>query len=295
MPFFDRYWWLQFGAALLAAITAVVLPVDYLAEQLPIDERIGFSPLPDILLAGFIALLLLVSAVVVVIRSLRARARMRRRYVAITGDQAAVPYAVDIPYPATPPDVAAEPLSLRWLAYASWRPGRARLELAGGMAVLIVGAVIVIVPFLLSFALAGLVHDDLIPFTLIAFAYFGTAPHMCARALRHAYGSPTHMEADTEGIRWHAVLGAPRMLRWHDIRLVEVAGARQNPEYIVYGERGSIRWPSGYTYGEQPYRTYAILDLIAAKTGLTPRTFARKLAAPTPFPDDGSLTIEAHE
>jgi hypothetical protein len=47
----------------------------------------------------------------------------------------------------------------------------------------------------------------------------------------------------------------------------------------VYGERGSIRWPSGFTYGERSQRTYAILDVIAAKTGFTPRTFARKLAA----------------
>ena len=295
MPFFDRFWWLELGAALLAGVAAVDLPVVNLAEQLPIDERIGFSPLPDILLAGFIALLLLVSAVVVAIRSLRARARMRRRHAAIAGDQAAVPYAFDIPYPDAPPDVATEPLSLRWPAYASWRPGRARLALAGGMAVLVIGAVIVTVPFLLSFASASPIHDDLISFTLTAFASLGAISYICARALRHAYGSPTHMEADAEGIRWHAVLGAARVLRWHEIHLIEVAGARQNPEYIVYGERGWIRWPSGYTYGEQPHRTYAVLDLIAAKTGLTPRTFARKLAAPTPFPDDGSLTIEAYE
>jgi hypothetical protein len=106
--------------------------------------------------------------------------------------------------------------------------------------------------------------------------------------------SPFGIVADEEGIEERTRCGDRRRMRWEDARLLEVRKPQSDGlaiEYILYRRHGAIKWatdyptlcgdtiPDGMTRQEMLGRERALVALIAARTGLVPRTFERTLQA----------------
>lgn len=103
--------------------------------------------------------------------------------------------------------------------------------------------------------------------------------------------------ATHSGLVWQRTGRADVEIPWYDARLLEIwqerhrRGAEPLQGYTLYGRLTRIEWrnlpaawiaPEGMTYSELAHRQRQLLDLIAAKTGLMPRTFADDLKMPDP-------------
>lgn len=293
MPFFDRFWWLRLCAAALIA-AALLLEIWFLARS-----RSGIRPTNAgdtfLLLAVIIGLTII--ALILANSARGARDRKRLRLAALDSNQDAVPPSRIVPDPAYAPDVSHTPLIIA-------RPPR-RFDspvlawLGTWYQVIIVGMSTIIALVLLAGSpLWSLPQGAGVPVTLIQIATFiltiltGALPmsRVTAHSWRRTYGSPRLITADAEGIRWEPTLGPLRFLRWSDARLLEVdfAAYEERPyksaevrrRYTLYG-RGTVVWwfePDGaktHLQGEFAQ----LLDVIAARTGLRPRTFTAKLSA----------------
>jgi hypothetical protein len=107
------------------------------------------------------------------------------------------------------------------------------------------------------------------------------------------FGRPFGITATNAGVEYRTELGGRRFLRWEEIRLLEVGySSRDSRNYMLYGTRTSVVWtenegviawrdfaPAGVTLKEMTYRLQSLLNLIAARTGLRPRTFSKRLQA----------------
>lgn len=109
-------------------------------------------------------------------------------------------------------------------------------------------------------------------------------------AFRATYRSPRRIAADSLGITWEPILGHDRVLRWEDARLLEVDTVEiaerwdrkkiERRRYTLYGRDTVIWWTEPQKVYARPSGQYAqLLDLIAARTGLIPRTFKQELSA----------------
>lgn len=102
------------------------------------------------------------------------------------------------------------------------------------------------------------------------------------------------IEATDVGIRFQPLIGRVRLMRWHDIRMLQVDGQNSAIEdkprsFALYDEHASViawhEWesesgllkPEGITWDEMWALSRELVDVIYQRTGLTPRTFTRSL------------------
>jgi hypothetical protein len=92
--------------------------------------------------------------------------------------------------------------------------------------------------------------------------------------------------ATQDGLIWRRPDNPDQLVRWEEARLLEVTTRESTPSraYTLYGERTRADWqeypspsqsvvPHIASYEQLVARQRLLLDLIAARTGLTPRTF----------------------
>src|SRR5690349_4523775 len=137
---------------------------------------------------------------------------------------------------------------------------------------------------------APLVQINIFPSIFVIGAGALPMSHVTIQSWRRTYGSPRRITADEDGIRWEPALGPYRFIRWSDTRLLEVDFAAYQERlykseevrrrYTLYGRGTIIWWFEPSSTKTRPQGAYAqLLDLIAARAHLTPRTFTSKLSA----------------
>lgn len=303
MPFFDRFWWLQTLAAVLLLACGPALIVGYFLYFYPIEEDLGEGHMPTLAFAFVFGAICVVLAFIMAERSFRAQERLRRRRLALAGDSAVMPPSVLVVDAAKAPDVTREPLVVMW------RPRRGsmivnRILLAG---FIFASLVILGTPVLV------LTHQSdpdtyvggpwWLP-TLLFTVELGVIGIVTLQGLPKALGTRMGVTASDAGVAWRTPWRRQRFLRWQDARLLEVTptgNMNLAHECILYGGDGGrrfVRWqdygndigipgfpslgkqdyvPDGISPDEMARRTRAMLDLVAARTGLTPRTLHRRL------------------
>lgn len=307
MPFFDRFWWLQTLAAILLLALGAFIVVGYILYFYPLEEELGEAHAPTIALALVIAVVFVVLALIAAERSFRAQERRRRRQRALAGDLAAMPPSRITVDAAKAPDVTHEPLTVMW------RPRTSSIVSNR----IVLACVILVILIFLGFAVFVLIHQPdpdpyvgglgwLVP--LFFTVEFGLIGVVTLQELPKALGTRTGVTATAAGVTWRTPWRRQRFVRWQDARLFEVIPTGKLDlarAYILYSEsdngtRRFVRWqdygndleislpgfpalgkqdyvPDGISPDEMAGRTRAILDLVAARTGPTPRTLHRGL------------------
>ncbi len=108
------------------------------------------------------------------------------------------------------------------------------------------------------------------------------------RSLPSIWGRPYGMRASSDGFWFYPKVGRKRFFRWEEIRLFEVdpTADKSFVTYRVYGRGAIAHWlkqpPSSFvtldlTRQEFEQRHQALLNLIAARTHLLPRTLHQRL------------------
>jgi hypothetical protein len=224
--------------------------------------------------------------------SFRTRERFRRRQRAMQGEQEAMPRA-RMPVDAEQaPDVSGQPLELMWRA----TPFSDRI-----MTTIITISLVIFSPFAGIFMYAGYLdvttnteHYSLLERGfLLGIIVYATALLLflivfLVRLLPWERGKPYGVIASNDGLWYYPRILKRRFLRWDEVSLLEV-NIPKNERYQGYKlySRASIarwlelppsRWASlGVNKEEFEQRHQALLNLIAAQTGLLPRTFDKKL------------------
>jgi len=286
MPFFDRFWWLRlFAAALPAAALALVFWL--LVRALP---EIDIANVAGDAFVLAVIICLVIAVLVLATGARKARDRKCRRLAALNGDRDAVPASRIVPDLAGAPDVSQAPLLLTPPERRRDRPMLALARAWGSAAAAI-----------FSIVLAATLFTPLFDWMLIRALIFlspSLFPSVVSTrsAFRATYRAPRRIAVDALGITWEPILGHARVLRWDDARLLEVdiveiaeRWAQKKVErrrYTLYGRDTTIWWTEPEQVYARPSGQYAqLLDLIAKRTGLQPRTFSKALRAP-PNPTD---------
>ena len=292
----DRYWWLQRAAGLALALVLVVVAVWFATNPDPVTEfrQNGL---------GFIIFIL--AAVLTIRESFRSHDHYRSRLAALHGDLDAIPLANIAVHADNVPNVAAEPLELMWHATRLW--GRIFTiyhaiiyVLLGGTWLVILLSMVYAIYLLATTKPIQPLTFDFITVMSLAMVAVGSitlllglplAIGIIGRYWPRDHGRPFGLSASSEGITYVPGVGRRRLIRWEDMRLLEektTIGSYTQKEYRsyqLYGRDAIAEWqdapPSawvivgtvGMTSGEYGARHLALLDLIAARTGLTPRTF----------------------
>ncbi len=298
----DRLWWLLGLLGLGYAAVALAIPVWLLSTGLPLDAELGQPITQDLLLGGAFAAFFLVMALAMAIVSVRARARARRRAVALRGHLDAMPLARLTADPAKAPDVSTEPLVLSWRSTKSVRFAQGPLLILYALLALVsVGAPLIIMGMgLVSNPVPDALHI-LVALAMLAMlvllALLVILIVVVARYVPTLFGRPYGVTANDEGVAYRTEFGGNRFLPWSDMRLLEVSSTGHAQlavrRFRLYGSRVRVAWsdgrssvthfePDGISAEEMARRQRGLLDLIAARTGLLPRTFSRTLRAAEP-------------
>lgn len=308
----DRGWWLMLVIGLAFCAGGAVTP--YLgARIMPANDP--FMTSADYWqLIGMFGLLMLVcigGGVTCVAMAVRARRRHLTRLAALRGDERVIPLAEIHPDPALAPDVAQKPLELTWrtgtISRVVYVPllGLYAVTMLVTVGVMIFGMV---APFFSSpqpsaadvlsqtpypMSIAGIAFRVAVAFVALALGA-GTSV-LCVRAIPHLLGRPFGVSATSTGVDARTELGAQVHIAWHEMRLleVEIANARADRRFALYAPGKHIGWteyttglgaqyvPVDATATEMALRHAALLSLIAARTGLFPRTLAKAPARAT--------------
>jgi hypothetical protein len=301
----DRFWWVQrVGGALLVlggligAISAVILGLDLsqLTSDSPVVSQVWhLETQKTFLQAGEFALLTIIG-IFDIRESFPAHERVLRRRRALEGEQEAMRRAnvkVDRRHA---PDLVDGSLELL---------GRAT-PLNGRIMTTIIAIIVVIFgPLALLFwylayctatntppigstylePMSPLERVGVVAVTLGVGAGLAFLVGFVIWILPWEWGRPVGVVADDEGLWDYPKGGRKRFLRWDEVRLLEVTG-RLYHQYKLYGQESVATWSDGplsslVTYGltkqEFGERHQALLDLIAARTGLVPRMLDKKL------------------
>jgi hypothetical protein len=289
----DRYWWVEALLACACGAGSVLAPVLALSSLLPLTEELGEPITADVLLGVGFGLVLLVGSVFFTISSARSLRRHRVRMRAIRSHADAMPAARIAVNPEKAPDVSARPLVLQWRATNGTRFAYGPLI---GVYFLVAVASAGIYPV---FYVIGWLQGTVDRWQDIVSLIVGLVSVICImllvllarRAAPLFFGRPYGVTASAEGIEYRTELGSHGFLPWGEIRFLEVkltSNASRN--YMLYGAQTSVAWsegaganhgfsPVGVTPEEMTYRLQALLNLIAARTGLRPRTFSKRLQA----------------
>ncbi len=310
MPFLDRHWWLRVLLACGASVLALAYVVWCVRMGLSIPPQSPF-PIGALTLGVFIPMLLFGVAKYAVVAALPARRRLR--LAAIRGDREAVPASLIVPHPERAPEVAVELVGVAWRPLTFKRPEtaplRAALALGLGLLLLLtffasVGSTMASYHsfpevFLHTALSALLVTLFMIAFlvivVIIASVWSGVVFSGIASPILAFFAKPFDVAADVNGVTAHNSRGQEHRVRWDDARLLEVSVAPRvlgrYRVFTLYGRDTYARWRDdtgsdvaaplpldGITREEASKRLQSLLDLIAARTGLTPRTFDDGLA-----------------
>jgi len=303
MPFFDRYWWLETLAAIPLLGLAIAFGFYYVDSVYPneIQFQREFHDSDPTILIIFPALIALfvVFAFVVVGLSFRGQERKRLRRLALAGNLDALPLSRVTADAAKASDVSHEPLIIMWrLKKRSVLAYRALIAFTL-LVLLAIAAVFVLLVFVWQPTNPAPGFDTPFPIELLQAGPVVLLALSAVLYLPKAIGASTGITATEDGVRWHTPWLQQRFLRWENVHLFEVLPTgRFCREYILYGERGFVRWqdyipefefsslgisskqeyqPDGISADEMGRRTRTMLNLVASRTGLTPRTLHRRL------------------
>jgi hypothetical protein len=312
----ERFWWVQLPGGVVICLAGVIAPFIVLKLVPSGDPFVSGSVYA--LFFG-IAALFTVSCVGcglwLALASFPVRRRHWARIAAFNGDEAAMPLASIHPNPALAPDVEVQPLELMWRTGSSVRFLRAPvmvLQLLVGLLSIVLTLVTVVAPIFMPPRQSP---DD--PYSLppqppapleivlrlaVACAIVASVTMLgifLMRALPTLFGRPYGVTATADGIEELTQLGKRRRMMWSEMRLLEATYYTTGPTrtFALYAPGKRIGWterrvglesdyiPAGISTSEMAQRQEALLALIAARTGLTPRTLSPKLMlTQTPAP-----------
>ena len=299
----DRFWWVQrFGGLLFAlgclfgAIQSLLDAHDLaqLAGDHVLDPRILHDEVEmSLLQAGEFALFLALASIEMW-ASFGSRKRIQRRQRAIEGDQDALPRASLTVDANLTPRLSGG--SLEFLQQAG--VVNRRVTMTGYFVALLVGVSMVGLLLVEAYVLASTNQAGMSLWErgTLAIVFVGVAAGLVAllvaatRYLPSYLGKPYGVRATDDGLWSYARTGRKQLLRWEEFRLLEVipdGNGRHSQTYKLYSETAVATWSneppssillSGLAMQEFRQRHQALLNLIAARTSLLPRTFDKKLA-----------------
>lgn len=233
-------------------------------------------------------------SITAILQALEARRWFRARLQALQGDQEAIPRAAISSDPGHPPEFATGPLTVLWQATPALRHAWTGLGLFLSLFLASIAGVFVFVGY--SFVSQNAFHQFPVEISVLfvqAVVVMIVGPLIGLFILSRlslkqnsCYGIVAH----AEGVFYYPPHGKTQFLRWEDIRLFEVVGLRDPHyrRYRLYGRQAIAEWryeapylgfvPLEMTRAEFHERSQALLNLIAAKTHLVPRTFEKRLA-----------------
>lgn len=255
----------------------------------------------EILLSGLMWVIFVVLGILYILKSVEAQQRFRRRLHAIEGRQNAMPRASVKVDTSSAAELSSEPLE--WLRRST--PSNRRI-----MTTLIIIFLLIFSPFIVLFLyLAYCVATNTVPIGstglepisplervgLVAVTVFVAALLLfligfLISRFPSERGRPYGVVASNEGLWYYPQVGKRRFLRWEEFRLFEVipsGNGRHYQQYKLYSGNAIAAWSnyppssillSGLAMQEFAERHQTLLNLIAARTHLLPRTFDKKLA-----------------
>jgi hypothetical protein len=311
MPFLDRSWWLRIAGGVALIITTLALANVYSASTRT-SRSAAASPWPGVIFTLWLPLLAIVIALWWSHGAWRARQRAVARSQALAGHLDAMASAAFSGDPSRAPDLG-EPLVIMW------RPNHGIQR-----AVLLIALLTAALDFVIIYGarqLMGVKLPVAINFAsfwprlaLVAAILLLMALHVAIvlaapLALRLRMGVIFTGDGVKERTRW----GWRRFLRWEDARLFEVEAFQTlNRRYTLYGPHGAVMWrdeipaydseavqqrdhenyvPDGISTEEMSRRLRAALHLVAARTGLAPRTLSPTLQARASATKPKSLSL----
>ena len=292
----DRLWWLILIIGLAFCVGGVVAPyfgVQTIPSNDPYLTSADYWQL--IGLIGLVTLICLGGGLTFVVMAVHARRQHRKRLAALHGDAHAMPLAEIHPDPALAPDVAEKPLELMWRSSTATKVVHGLLLGVYALSGLVsVGLAIIelVAPFFLSPQPMSLIEIVLrVAGACVAVALAVGLGVVFARVIPHLFGRPFGVSATSLGIDARTELGSQVHMAWDEMRLLEVdrGDTTSKRRFALYAQGKRIDWteytaglgaeyvPVGATASEMTLRQAALLSLIAARTGLTPRTLAKTL------------------
>ncbi len=221
-----------------------------------------------------------------------------KRMAALQGDADVLPLAEIYPDPALAPDVARQPLELKWRIGMATRAVRVLLlgiQALLALATIGLSAFEIVAPFFPPFQPPHPMSvTEIVVRVTVVLLLIGMIIALCvldAREVPFLFGRPFGVTATTSGIDAHTEFGSRIHMAWEEMRLLEVATGGKNAKrrFSLYAQGKRIDWteytsglgaeyvPVGATATEMTLRQTALLSLIAARTGLVPRTLAKTL------------------
>jgi hypothetical protein len=246
--------------------------------------------------------------------------RHRKRAATLHGDYSGAPLSIIRPYPERAPDVSAQPLEIMWRMSPLYA---IMFGIVFGLVALEMLTIVAVAPLiLLASQFAPWIAPSFVDQTqygqplsggeITATAVLGALTlgaivliaWFSARFGPILFGKPYGLRATATGIEQFTLVGGRKRIAWNEMRLFEVARGR-NPAtahiFTLYAPKKVVSWveyrssaitaqfPVGATEIENALRTAALVNLIAARAGLEPRTLDSRLeraadVAPEPAP-----------
>ncbi len=311
----DRWWWLILLTGLVFGVAGVAF-FYFGVRSVPTDNPFITSADYWQLVGGwlFILLLCLGACVLFVAMAIHKRRQHRVRLAAFRGATSLMPVAEIHADPAVAPDMADKPLDLWWRTSTASRVIYVPL-LGLKLAILLISMGLAIFAQLVPIFLppqrpAYEVYASTPPQPMsvielvtrvtvagVAVAILVVLGIIIARATPSIFGRPFGLYATNAGVEARTEWGSRIHMAWDEMRLLEVVkgDAQAQRRFALYAPSKRIDWaeymvglgaqyaPAGITTSEMTLRQAALLNLIAARTELTPRTLAPTLEnKPTP-------------
>jgi hypothetical protein len=300
MPFLDRFWQLRIAGGLTLIVAALALANAW-STYARTSRSATASPSVGAIFTLWLPLLAVAVALWWSSGAYRAYRRASARRKALAGDLAVMPPAAFVGDPARAPDLTGEPLVIRWRPNAGIQRAVLLIALltAALDAVIIYGVrqlMGVKLPIPVDFT-SFWPRLALVSAALLLLVLHGAILLAAPLTLRLRTGVTFTEVGVQERTRW----GWRRSLRWEDARLFEVEAVQAlDRRYTLYGARGAVSWrdeipawdseavqqrdhenyiPDRITAEEMSRRLRAALHLVAARTGLIPRTLSPSLQA----------------
>lgn len=306
----DRFWWVPLILGVVFSAIGVLVPFFFL-KALPWGDPFMTAAdyEQDIGMMAALAVFCLAAGTGFALSCVPARRRHRRRVAVLRGDMAAMPLAMVRPDQSRAPDVTRQPIELLW------RLGKGAKYLHGPATVLTV-LQLVLAFVSIAATLFALIGPIILPGLFAPSDAFDSPPPMSlteviwritgagailalviatgifvARILPLFFGRPFGVVATATGIEERTWLATTVRMAWDEMRLLEVFNGQGTTRraFALYAPGKRIAWveytaglgteyaPVGATKSEMILRQEALLGLIAARTGLAPRTLAKAL------------------
>lgn len=278
----DRYWWAYVAAGVALLALSLLMVTVYLRAIFIFG--VSFDPA----FQGAIAIMIALFSLGFVAFCKAERERWHKRLQSIAGEVWVMPESRIVPATEDVFDVSREPLVLVW---RSKSPFRFMIRLTSNwihMGALLLIMVMPLSPMItLMFPTSRVLTISEPAVVLLSYpCYF-----ILARMLRIRF---VIIEALSDGIRYQPLVGKVRLMRWHDMRLLEVEEIKSSSgvvsrsfalfdnhrnviSWLEWGSQRDVVQPEGITWDELWALSRELVDVIYQRTGLTPRTFTKSL------------------